>query len=68
MRIAVIVVDVVGITVGSMIPLDALINFLFALAGYAGMILFVTCVIGDIYRWRKGKLRPFPAQIEAGKE
>lgn len=62
MRIAVIVVDIVGITVGAMIPLDKLVNFLFSLSGYAGIVMFATCVIGDIIRWRKGKLKAFPAE------
>jgi len=64
-RITVIVVDLVGITVGSMIPLDTLVNVLFSIAGYAGIIMFVTCVGGDIRRWRSGTLKPFPAEVAA---
>lgn len=47
-RIIVVVLDVVGITVGSLIPLDRLVNLIFPIVGYAGMILFVCMVVKGV--------------------
>ena len=47
-RIVVIVLTVVGISIGSLIPLDQLVNVIFAITGYVGMVLFVCMIVQDI--------------------
>lgn len=47
-RLVVVVLTVVGIVVGSMIPLDKLVNMIFPITGYVGIILFVCMVINFV--------------------
>lgn len=63
-RIVVIAIAVVGITVGSMIPLDALVNFLFQIAGYMGIIMFVCVIAKEIQLRKSGGEKPFPDDME----
>ena len=51
-RIVVVALTVIGITVGSMIPLDQLVNVILAITGYVGIALFVCMLVQDI-RTRK---------------
>ena len=60
-RVVVIVVAAIGTTVGSLIPLDQLVNILFPIMGYIGIVIFILLVVTDI---RKGSNRkPFPTEI-----
>lgn len=60
-RAVVIVVAAIGTTVGSMIPLDRLVNILFPIMGYLGIVIFVLLMITDIRKRRDQK--PFPAVV-----
>lgn len=46
-RIVVILMALIGITVGSVIPLDKLVNIILPIAGYVGMVLFVFIIIAE---------------------
>ncbi|MCI8689736.1 MAG: hypothetical protein HFF87_05415 [Oscillibacter sp.] len=63
-RVVVIVLAAIGTTVGSMIPLDRLVNILFPIMGYIGIVIFVLVVITEVKM--KASRKPFPEK--AGKE
>lgn len=61
-RIVVIAIAVIGITVGSLIPLDQLVNILFQIAGYAGIVMFICIIISEIRHKNRGEMKPFPEE------
>lgn len=63
-RIVVIILTVVGITVGSIIPLDQLVNAIYPLVSYVGLAIFVCMIVADIQsrRGKKAATHPVPDQ------
>lgn len=51
-RAVVILMTVIGITVGSLIPLDSLVNAILPIASYVGMFLFLCMIVTDVRKWR----------------
>lgn len=51
-RLVVILLTVIGITVGSLIPLDKLVNIIFPIAGYVGIVLFI-CMLAAYARMKQ---------------
>lgn len=53
-RLIVILMAVIGCCVGSVIPIDRLLNYVFPIAGYIGIVLFVLLIVKEI-SLRKGR-------------
>ncbi|WP_297717644.1 hypothetical protein [Intestinimonas sp.] len=65
-RIVVILMTVVGITVGSLIPLDRLVNTIYPLVSYVGLAIFVCMIVRSIAAARGHRAAPTPADSDAG--